>query len=65
MDNYRNSDGTINVYQLDRPLNCKGGQVSYDKSSGIGHRAFALGNRDRFLISDYGTAYFKSPQNTP
>ena len=54
MNDYRNNDGTFNVYKTERPLNTKNGEESYKLSKRIHHEGIAIGNGKKMLFSDYG-----------
>ena len=54
LDNYRNDDGTFNIYRTKRPLNIGSGERSYKLSNKAHHEGIAIGNGENFLYSDYG-----------
>ena len=54
LDDYRNRDGSFNVYQTKRPLNNYSGEGSYNNSSKLFHEGMAIGNGQKMLYSDYG-----------
>ena len=54
LDDYKNSDGSFNVYKVERPLNSKGGEGLYKMSNGAHHEGLAIGNGKNFFYSDYG-----------
>ncbi len=54
LNDYRNNDGTFNIYKTKRPLNTKNGEKSYKLSKGAHHEGIAIGNEKNILFSDYG-----------
>ena len=54
LNDYRNNDGTFNIYKTERPLNTKNGEKSYKLSKGAHHEGIAIGNGKKMLFSDYG-----------
>ena len=54
LNEYRNEDGSFNIYKTKRPLNNAFGEESYNKSSKMFHQGIAIGNDKKMLFSDYG-----------
>ena len=55
LDDYRNEDGTFNVYRVERPLNFKDkGEKLDDKNRKLHHEGVAIGNGKNMFYSDYG-----------
>lgn len=51
---YRNSDGTFNVYKVERPLNNKYGNGSNTMSEVAHHEGVGIGNGKNIFFFDYG-----------
>ena len=55
LNDYRNEDGSFNVYEVKRPLNCPSGGSSFKSgSSKAFHQGVGIGNEQRMVYSDYG-----------
>ena len=54
LDDYRNSDGTFNVYKTKRSLNTKGGKQSQKIIKILHHEGIAFGNDKKKFFADYG-----------
>ncbi len=54
LNDYRNNDGTFNIYKTKRPLNCKVGEQLNNLSKKAHHEGIAIGNEKNILFSDYG-----------
>ena len=54
MNDYRNKDGTFNVYRLERSLNGTSGDALYKTTKFIHHRGVGIGNEKNKLYFDYG-----------
>lgn len=55
LDEYRNSDGTFNVYKSKRALDFKGGEASNNILKSLHHEGVAIGNDKKMFFTDYGT----------
>ena len=56
LDEYRNSDGSFNVYKVKRPLNCPSGNWLFRSSPKLFHQGVGIGKEGKIIFSDYGTA---------
>ena len=54
LDDYRNSDGTFNVYKTKRSLNTKGGKQTQKIIKILHHEGIAFGNDKKKFFADYG-----------
>ena len=54
LDDYRNDDGTFNIYKAERPLDNKYGENSNKMSKSFHHEGIGIGNGTKILFSDYG-----------
>ena len=55
LDDYRNSDGSFDVYKVKRPLDNPSGNGSYESSSKLFHQGVGFGKEGKIIFSDYGT----------
>ena len=55
LDEYRNPDGTFNIYKCERALDFKGGEASNNVFKKLHHEGVAIGNDKKMFFTDYGT----------
>lgn len=54
LKDYRNEDGTFNIYKCERPLNKKYGETKNTIVPVSHHEGVAIGNKEKKLYFDYG-----------
>jgi len=54
LEEYKNKDGTFNIYKAKRALNTKGGKGSQKLIKKLHHEGIAIGNEQKKFFSDYG-----------
>ncbi len=55
LNEYRNPDGTFNVYKCERSLDVKGGKASNSIIKALHHEGVAIGNGKKMFFTDFGT----------
>jgi Zn ribbon nucleic-acid-binding protein len=54
LNDYRNPDGSFNVYKAEIPLEMLGGEKGYKMLKILHHEGFAIGNGEKMLFCEYG-----------